>query len=532
MPQVKKNSVTKKVKKTEKKSEKKPKTGVKIVPKKIAIKKPAIKKIMPDNIVPEKKARPVMVDVIEDDAQEAASEKAENIYPELPAALSEEKPVVSEVEDVSPSAPLEIDQQKNFYSKLVSEIKVQKPDLNQATKTEADASTLNSEAAPKIRKSVSLYRRLAWRFVGLTAILLLIVFYFSFSKLTIIISPKGETINDNIALKIQPAGIASSTNENDFREAVVGTVKEETVEDVKTYSATGEQSVGDDITGKVTIINNSPKAQALVATTRILSPDNKLFRIKSAVNVPAGGEIAVDIYTEKPTQDMAISPTNFTIPGLWAGLQDKIYAKSTEAFSYSQKVNKYVKASDIEQADREMSDLLVAKVKEEQQSLGISDPGLETIYETLDDTTYETSAKAGDFKDEFTVKAKGKMLVISFTKDQVAKLAGAKLSLLVPDDKDLVDYDSQNITYSFDSYDAPTSIATVKASFGGTMVLKNNTEVIDKKQLVNLNRDQLEKYLKTFPEIDSYELKFFPSFITRAPRLPERIQIEIKGLAK
>lgn len=64
------------------------------------------------------------------------------------------------------------------------------------------------------------------------------------------------------------------------------------------------------------------------------------------------------------------------------------------------------------------------------------------------------------------------------------------------------------------------------------MVLKEDTEIIDKKQLVNLNRDQLENYLKTFPEIKNYELNFFPSFINRAPRLPERIKIEIKGLEK
>jgi hypothetical protein len=62
------------------------------------------------------------------------------------------------------------------------------------------------------------------------------------------------------------------------------------------------------------------------------------------------------------------------------------------------------------------------------------------------------------------------------------------------------------------------------------MVLKSNTEIIDKKQLVNLNRQQLENYLKTFPEIKSYELKFSPAFINRAPRLPERIKIEINGL--
>ncbi len=173
---------------------------------------------------------------------------------------------------------------------------------------------------------------------------------------------------------------------------------------------------------------------------------------------------------------------------------------------------------------------LITQAKQNQ----ITSPGVnsQTLYESLDSSSFAISAKVGDTQDNFSISATGSMVVISFSKDEVAKLAAAKLSLLIPDDKELVDYNSADIVYSFDSYDVKTGVATVKASFNGTMVLKNNTEIIDKKRLVNLNRAQLENYLKTFPEIKSYELKFYPAFINRAPRLPERIQISIKGLEK
>ncbi len=456
MPRVKKTSETSEVKKIAKK----PKAKIKSVTKKTTVKK---------------KVKPVVIDIIED-------EEVESDFPELNEA---ETNFYSETDSTEKEdSPAEIDQQKKFYSELVTEIKEKNPRIigNQL-------SELNEiEAEPLRRKSVGLYRRLVWRFIAFTVVLLFVVFYFSFSKLTIMISPKGENINDNLLLKVQPASANNENSETDFREKVDGTIQSLNVSEEKIFPATGEEFIGEEIFGQVKIINNSAKNQALVATTRILSPDNKLFRLKDAVNVPAGGEVSVDIYADKPSEDMAISPTTFTIPGLWLGLQDKIYAKSTVDFVFRQKVKKYIKASDIEQATNDMNNLLIAKAKSSSDSIG-DNKG--TLYGALDQTSFAIDSKAGETKDEFTIKAQGSIVIVTFSKDQAAKLAAAKLALLVPDDKELVDYKAADIIYSFDNYDVKTGIATIKASFNGTMVLKSNTDIIDKKQLVNLNRQQL-----------------------------------------
>ena len=530
MPRVKKKSSSI----SEKKLEKKPKKTVKVItkkptseikkPKSLIKKRPAKEKVLSEK----KKALPVIIDVIEDEDED--EEKNESFFPELPESNKDEDilSLIGKKNDSEESSS-GIDQQKKFFSELITEIKDKNPNLKSK---EGDYDDSEQEKK-RSSKSVNLYRRLVWRFIALTAVLLLIVFYFSFSKLTIIVSPKGETINDNILLKVSSANnIASSSNVDpgtDFRESISGTVNEVAVSGEKIFQASGEEFIGEEIAGKVKIINNSAKAQALVAKTRILSPDNKLFRIKEAVNVPAGGEEEVDIYADKPSEDLAISATSFTIPGLWLGLQDKIYAKSSDDFVYRQKVKKYIKASDIEQATNEMNNILLDQAKQNQEKISKDQ---EMLYETLNPANLDINAKAGDAKDSFTVKASGSLVAVIFSKTDVAKLTSAKLNLLVPDDKNLVDYNPENITYTFDNYDPKTGTATIRANFSGTMVLKSDTEIIDKKQLVNLNRQQLENYLKTFPEIKSYELKFFPSFISHAPRLPEGISIEIKGLEK
>lgn len=476
------------------------------------------------------KARPVIIDVIEDSEDFSFpdlpltadfSEVAENNnYGEL----NNEELVIEDKEKNTNN----IDKQKLFFSELVSEIKEKKP----VERSKKNRNNLDDDEEIKGPKNVNLYRRLVWRFMLGVLVLAVIIFYFAFSKLTITILPNGELINDNVLVKIESASATTSENvlnSTDFRETIPGEVKELVFNEEKEFMSSGEEYVGEEIVGRVTLINTTNKDQPLIATTRLLTPDNKLYRLKDAVNVPARGQIEADIYTEKPTAEFAINPTTFIIPGLWVGLQDKIYAKNNESFTYKQKVNKYIKASDIEQAVNEMQAIMLAKAQAMTQGQA---KDTEVLYEFIGSTTFDYSAKAGDEGDSFKVKASSTLIAITFSKNDIYKLTGTRLSLLVPDDKQLIENNASDITYKFESYDADAKSATLKLSFNGTMILKSDTDFIDKKQLVNLNREQLESYLNNFPEIKIYELKFFPGFVTRVPRLPERITIEIKGLNK
>ncbi len=91
----------------------------------------------------------------------------------------------------------------------------------------------------------------------------------------------------------------------------------------KNFPATGSGATADArVHGKVTISNAySADPQTLIATTRILSSDGKLFRLKDTVTVPGmqGGQpgtIAAEIVADKVGADYAIPAGTFTIPGL------------------------------------------------------------------------------------------------------------------------------------------------------------------------------------------------------------------------
>jgi len=412
----------------------------------------------------------------------------------------------------------EYNKQKNFFSDWASQ---------NAPKNGEEKVTL----APT-KKSIGLYRRQAFMYLGATAILLAAVFYLFFSKLTITISPQGETINDAVTFNVGSV-TATTTAAVDLgtNKTVEGNLQVTEVTAEKNYQTSGEEIPGKEITGTVTLINKSAKAQPLVVKTRLLSADNKLYRLKESINIPAGGSVVANVYADNPSADMSISePTHFTIPGLWAGLQDKIYAESSAPLTLQTKTKMIITQSDLDQAKKDISEVLDLKIKNNLKSIADDKVAVYDDSGEDNDVTISFNAKVGEEKANFTAKAVKKTVIATFSKDKVLDLAKARLLMLIPDDKQLSDFSQDKITYSLESFDKKTNTAVVKAYFTGTMSLKSDSSLLDRKKLVGLNSQQISEYLNSFPEIKDYKLNFSPSFIKTAPNLPDRINIEINNL--
>jgi len=506
------------------------------VVKKSVVKKKVVKKTT-ESPAP-KKANQIVVDIISDDDDKFSGYN--NITPEQkpvsPVFSSwsdfERKPQ-AEAEDIlsdvdkdeepqglEPSEIEEYDKQKKFFSDWAAQ---------NAPKEGEEKPSL----APT-KKSIGLYRRQAFFYIGATLILLLAVAYFFFVKLTVIISPQGETINDSVSFNIVGANASSTATSTDIEAAnktINGNLQISEITAEKTYQTTGEEvSTGQasgNVTGTVTLINKYSENQPLVVKTRLLSSDGKLFRLKKSVNVPAGGSITAEVYADKAGADMTVDAgTRFTIPGLWAGIQDRIYAENSEAFTYQSQVKRLVKQSDLDAAKKDINEVLDLKVKNDLQSVA-SDQAV--VYGDTDgDVTTEFNVKLGDEVSSFTVKAKKKIVVATFSKDKAIELAKARLNLVVSDDKQLSNFDDSKITYTLENYDDTTKTAEVKEYFTGIMSLKSDSSLIDRNKLVGLNEAQISQYLDTFPEVKEYKLDFWPTFIKTAPNLPDRINIEIK----
>lgn len=376
----------------------------------------------------------------------------------------------------------------------------------------------------KKRIPMRIYRRLAVGFVILAIILISVIFYFSFVKAVITVKLTEEATNQSLIISVYDRG-------DDYvipEQAVYGVVKEIELEQSKVYDVAGSEIIGEEVTGTMTLINNYSKSQPLVATTRLLSPDGKLFRLKNSVNVPAGKSITAEVYADQPDKDMVPGDETYIIPGLWEGLQDQIYAESKAGdLTYKKKLKKVISQEDVDAALEDLRDVLITKAQ----------PDIEETYSEYkqklyqineDDVEYEINHEIGEEVDQFTITIKAKIVVVAFDDSPIYQMAQTELSDGLPANKELVGLNTEEFFYEITDIDMERQIAEIDVNFSGRIELKPDAEVIDKKMLINLSKTELEAYLSGLPSIESYQVKISPSFVNKAPSLVDRIKIEIQ----
>ena len=166
---------------------------------------------------------------------------------------------------------------------------------------------------------VRFYKFVALTFLVITIVLLGGIIFMSSKRAEITIVTKADPVEVNTVIDINP---------NDDSSIVSGFVTSTFVELSKAYSPKGNKTEDAIATGELIIINDSSAAQPLISTTRFMTPEGLLFRLKSGVTVPAGGQVTAEVYADKAGESGNIGPSNFTIPGLNEAKQKLIYAKS------------------------------------------------------------------------------------------------------------------------------------------------------------------------------------------------------------
>ncbi len=521
----KKNIDSNKEEKTTKESSKKKSVMKKT--EKVAIKakrgRPAKKKELTAKIEDEQKDNS-STDLGEDITNEVTDEEVDvvgDFMSKINVSASEKKELMSVIEKKSSeSGKLRAREEKEKlkFSSLAK-------DENIENNTDADESSPDEGPMEggQTKRSVGLYKKIAVFFLIATVLLLSFIFYFLFASVTVTIIPDQERINNNMIIDIY-----DKDNENEIDgDKIAGIVKKTSMDLTESYEATGEDIIGEEVAGEVIIYNYYTKNQPLVATTRLMSPEGKVYRIEETVNIPAGGEVKVRVYADEPSINMEIGPTKFTIPGLWAGLQDKIYGESKDKIEYSQKVDKFVTQADIDNAVRDLKQRLVQKAKAE---INKKYKDYSQVIYSIDDNSVftEIEAERGDEVDGFDATITANIVAVAFDGQAAASLAEKKFISTLATEKELIEFNRNNIIYTLDSFDYREGTASINATFEGKVSLDSNSDVINKEDILGLNKDQLDAYLMSKEGISGYDIEFFPSFIKRVPDIPDKIIIKAK----
>jgi hypothetical protein len=391
-------------------------------------------------------------------------------------------------------------------------------------KLTSKTSEVKQPAFASEHKSLGLYKRIAFVFVILVAILLGIIFYTSFVKVKISLIPNQEKVTSNVILdiydKVKNANTANASG-------VSGIIGNLVISETKTYPTTGEKPLNEEVNGKVTIYNNYYKNQPLVASTRLLSSDGKLFRTKSTVNVPAGGSVDVEVYADNPADLISLPPTRFTLPALWAGLQDKIYAESKAEMAKGSQVKHFVTQADIDGAIKDLRDALIKKAKD--QVVGKEKDYDQVLY-LVDEASMSSTidSNLNDGKESISGTMSANVDYVFFSSKDANEVIRAKFGSSIPKEKEIVIFDDKSVKYSLNECSAANGTASINTTFEGKISMKNEAEILDRQKIIGLTKNQLEDYIKKIPEIASYDIQFTPSFVKRVPNLVDRINIEVK----
>ncbi len=361
-----------------------------------------------------------------------------------------------------------------------------------------------------------LNRQIAIGFVIVTIILALIISYFSLARATIYITPQKQPITTTVEIEILPSVSSTLSGSN----ILPGQIKVSEEEISDQFSASGEREKKVKARGIVTIINNYSRPQTLIATTRLLSPEGKLFRTTKTIIVPPGGKTEVEVVADEEGKEYEIGPTRFTIPGLWEGLQDKIYGVSEKPMSKTIIKENYVTAADLEKAKQTLLQRLAAKVTKQ-----LEQPNTRVIVKT-DIISSKPEKNAGEVAVAFTFTLTAKITAVAINEKDLQKIAATNLKLDTPKNLEYLSFNPASINLELIRANQEGNSATLKLYVEGLATAKlDNLYKI--KDILGFAKQDVEKYFLSIKGVETVKVHFTPTWVKSVPPLEDHVEIKI-----
>lgn len=367
------------------------------------------------------------------------------------------------------------------------------------------------------------YRNLIIGFAVLALILVIIILYFALAQATIYITPRYQRQKVGFAVQVVDKNTGGANNITAGR--IIGATEETTVEATEQFPATNYQITENKAGGEITIINNYNKNQPLVATTRFLTPDGKLYRLEKGVTVPANGKITAIVSADQEGAEYEIGSTKLTIPGLWEGLRDKIYAE-TSGLNRQLRTKYAVTQKNIDEAANNLKLKLIDQAKEKLQQNLEPKPTLSSNDLIAEIIKYSVSEKAESPAANFTISMTLGVTAIIFDQGELKRISYQNLPDIYKQSGVMVKIEPDSFNYAITLLDKNSEdlIAQIKGEYG----ISVSTTQIDKAAIASLNKNEAEKHIMSLGNIEKVEIKL-PFWTNYLPALADNINIIINN---
>lgn len=372
-----------------------------------------------------------------------------------------------------------------------------------------------------LSRSLRVYQRIALGFVGITFLMLLAVVYLSVSRATITVVANPSVVATTASLAVVKNPVSEGQ--------IAGSVGQTTLTNSRIFSLPqeGARAVEAKSSGIITIINNTGSAQPLVATTRFLSQNGVLFRLDTGVTVPANGQVTARITADQAGASGDIEAATFTIPGLAASLQDKIYGTSTVAMTGGVQ---YVRTlTDTDVADAKTA-LLADILNEAKTTLSngldanLAAQGTYSVEEDSVTTDVPVGTETGTFSLTITATVTG----VYYDSALVASYARSLLQKRVPEGFVLSSVSEQGVQTTVESANYATGEAQLSLYLDGTAVISADAPTLSKDRFLGRAPNEVFTLLRSSDAISDVAITFTPFWLQRIPTLKDHIEIIIK----
>jgi hypothetical protein len=317
----------------------------------------------------------------------------------------------------------------------------------------------------------------------------------------------------------------------------------ETEGEVKvSFEATGTSSLSDQKARGTVIIYNeySTEPQTLVASTRLLSENGKLFRLVNGVTVPGmsesngrqePGAIEATVIADQSGTEYNIEATTFTIPGFQGSPKyAKFSAKSLKVMTGGGIGGSDAKAVS-EEDIRKAKQAVEAQVEEEAQKVveASLEAGEKVLTEAIETSILSSSAspQSGAVTDIFDYQVRFKAQALVFSEEALkqsitdifkAKNAGKQPALTVKEVK--IEYGEPTPDFA---------AKTLKIRLYADALLEPQLDVEQfKADLLGKSEDEIEDVLQGYPQVDKLTINFWPEFlISSIPSKGDRVTVSL-----
>lgn len=374
--------------------------------------------------------------------------------------------------------------------------------------------TGNPELIPS-NQPVRFYKFIALSFLIVTIVLLGFIVFMSSKRAEITIVTRSEPIHVQATVTIDPA---------QTKQIVSGFVTTTLVEAEQSFSPQGNKKEDGVAEGVVTLINDGDTEQALVATTRLLTPEGILFRMKDRAVVPAKGSIEVSVYADQKGISGDIGPSTFTIPGLNEAKQKIVYARSSTAMQGGVRTIGTVNEDDIQKAEKQMLEVLKKNGSDALTALYPNNKGLFEVAQYV----FENDAKLGEEASTFKVTGRATVVGVFYDEAQLKAYAGEMLQKQVVDNSEVLESVQGEPTVVLDSHDLGKGTAVLGVTHTGLVNIDPNSRELQKIMFFGKTEDEVRRYVMSLNHVQGVEMHFRPMWNRSVPHVADHVVVTIK----